>query len=75
MHHQGGEPQGRICLSDRMPSREFVEQQVAAWQNERNQVQVTINWRFTTEDARIKLKRLYPSFEAEGDDSRCSNEV
>jgi hypothetical protein len=65
----------RQCLSDRMPSREFVEQQVSAWQNERNHVQVTINWRFTTQDARIKLKRLYPSFEAEGDDSHCSNEV
>jgi hypothetical protein len=37
---------------------------VDAWQRERNQAKVTINWRFTTADARIKLKRLYPSIEA-----------
>jgi hypothetical protein len=36
---------------------------VEAWQQERNQAHVTINWRFTTKDARIKLKRLYPSIE------------
>jgi len=36
---------------------------------------VRINWRFTTQDARIKLKRLYPSFEDEGEDIRFSNEV
>lgn len=53
----------RQCLSDRMPSIDFVQKQVYTWQTERNQAQVTINWRFTTEDARIKLKRLYPSFE------------
>jgi hypothetical protein len=35
------------------------------WQHERNQSKMTINWRFTTEDARIKLKRLYPVIEQE----------
>ncbi|HEY4389116.1 MAG TPA: IS630 family transposase, partial [Ktedonobacteraceae bacterium] len=35
--------------------------QVESWQRERNQTHVTINWRFTTQDARVKLKRLYPS--------------
>jgi hypothetical protein len=64
----------RQCLSDRMPSMDFVEKQVNAWQTERNQAQVTINWRFTTEDARIKLKRLYPSFEAKEQDTGFSNE-
>jgi hypothetical protein len=64
----------RQCLSDRMPSMDFVEKQVHAWQTERNQAQVTINWRFTTEDARIKLKRLYPSFEAKEQDTGFSNE-
>ena len=34
-----------------------------AWQNHRNQDQAKVNWRFTTDDARIKLKRLYPSQE------------
>ena len=64
----------RQCLSDRMPSMDFVEKQVNVWQTERNQAQITINWRFTTEDARIKLKRLYPSFEAKERDANHSNE-
>ena len=53
----------RQCLSRRIASIEEVKEQVLAWQNERNQANVTINWRFTTEDARIKLKRLYPVIE------------
>lgn len=64
----------RQCLSDRMPSMDFVQKQVYAWQTERNQAQVTINWRFTTQDARIKLKRLYPSIEAKEQDTNHSNE-
>jgi hypothetical protein len=51
----------RQCLADRMPSIQEVQEQVQAWQQQRNQAQATINWRFTSEDARIKLKRLYPS--------------
>lgn len=53
----------RQCLSERFPSMEALAAQVDAWQQERNQARVTINWRFTTADARIKLKRLYPSIE------------
>lgn len=53
----------RQCLSDRMPSLQLLQEQVAAWQIQRNEAQIKINWRFTTEDARIKLKRLYPSIE------------
>lgn len=53
----------RQCLSDRMPSLQLLQERVTAWQIQRNQAQVRINWRFTTEDARIKLKRLYPSIE------------
>lgn len=55
----------RQCLSTRIASIEEVKEQVLAWQNERNQAHVTINWRFTTQDARIKLKRLYPVIESE----------
>jgi hypothetical protein len=40
---------------------EEATRQVEAWQNHRNQDQAKVNWRFTTDDARIKLKRLYPS--------------
>lgn len=54
----------RQCLADRMASIHDVQEQVEAWQHQRNQAQATINWRFTTADARIKLKRLYPSLEA-----------
>ena len=51
----------RQALAERMPSIQVVQEQVSAWQQQRNHAQATINWRFTAEDARIKLKRLYPS--------------
>jgi hypothetical protein len=50
----------RQCLSTRIPSIEEAKEQVRVWQDQRNQAHVTINWRFTTGDARVKLKRLYP---------------
>ena len=40
-----------------------MEREVAAWTAGRNTAEATIDWRFTTEDARIKLKRLYPSLQ------------
>jgi transposase len=53
----------RQCLDGRIPDRETLEREVAAWEAERNGLGGTVDWRFTTEDARIKLKRLYPSVE------------
>jgi len=50
----------RQCLGDRMDSRANLQEQVGAWQSRRNASGVKIDWRFTTDDARIKLKRLYP---------------
>lgn len=50
----------RQCLKSRLPDIETVTARVTAWQDQRNEKQVGIDWRFTTEDARIKLKRLYP---------------
>jgi len=50
----------RQSLKSRLPDIETVTARVQVWQDERNQKQVGIDWRFTTEDARIKLKRLYP---------------
>jgi hypothetical protein len=50
----------RQCLKSRMMDIETVLTQVNAWQKKRNEEQIGIDWRFTTEDARIKLKRLYP---------------
>ena len=49
----------RQCLKERMESQARVQQQVTAWQ-QRNTADVKGDWRFTAEDARIKLKRLYP---------------
>lgn len=49
------------CLSRRIDSMETIKEQVKAWQDHRNSLASTINWQFTTKDARIKLKRLYPS--------------
>ena len=48
------------CLDQRFDSREALERAVQAWLLERNERCVGVNWQFTTEDARIKLKRLYP---------------
>jgi hypothetical protein len=49
------------CLGRRIGSAEEPEREVMAWAEERNEDQVGINWRFTTANARIKLRRLYPS--------------
>jgi transposase len=51
------------CLDRRIPDRETLERELAAWEAERNALGGAVNWRFTTEDARIKLKRLYPSID------------
>jgi hypothetical protein len=48
------------CLNRRIPDIELMRKEVAAWERDRNNRSKTIDWRFTTEDARIKLKRLYP---------------
>ncbi len=51
----------RQCLARRLPDRETVTNEVAAWTKDRNQNTASVDWRFSTEDARIKLKRLYPN--------------
>ena len=50
----------RQCLQRRIPDREALAGEVEAWEEERNAVESSIEWRFTATDARIKLKRLYP---------------
>jgi hypothetical protein len=52
----------RQCLDRRIPDMSTLEQEVQHWNLDRNQQFKGINWRFTTADARIKLKKLYPSF-------------
>lgn len=51
----------RQCLNRRIDKREVMRQEAEAWQNDRNNKKAIINWQFRTEDARIKLKKLYPS--------------
>jgi hypothetical protein len=48
------------CLDRRLADQATLQREVAAWQAARNRAGRGVNWRFTTEDARIKLKRLYP---------------
>ena len=50
----------RQCLNRRLGDRPTLEREVAAWTAARNAAATPIDWRFTTQDARIKLKRLYP---------------
>lgn len=52
----------RQCLNYRIATEEKLVHEVQAWTIDRNKHHATIDWQFTTEDARIKLKRLYPSF-------------
>jgi hypothetical protein len=49
------------CLDRRLADRATLEREVAAWQAARNRAGRGVNWRFTTKDARIKLKHLYPT--------------
>ena len=53
----------RQCLDRRLPDQNTLRREVDAWQERRNQEAIRVNWRFTTEDARIKLKSLYPSIQ------------
>jgi transposase len=52
----------RQCLDRRFPDERTLQREVKALEEERNSKCLTINWQFTSEQARIKLKRLYPSF-------------
>lgn len=50
------------CLDRRISDSEVLQQEIAAWQTQRNREAVGADWTFTTEDARVKLRKLYPSF-------------
>ena len=55
---------GRQCLSRRIESMKQLKKEVLAWEKTRNTKKAGVDWQFTTADARIKLKKLYPSIEA-----------
>jgi len=52
----------RQCLNRRMAEQAMLIRETTAWEAQRNQEATTVDWRFTTANARIKLKRLYPAF-------------
>jgi hypothetical protein len=51
------------CLNRRIPDPSLLRREVAAWERQRNAAECQVDWRFTTQDARIKLKRLDPSIQ------------
>jgi len=55
------------CLDRRIATVEKLQSELDAWQQERNSSSAKVVWRFTTEDARVKLKHLYPVFEPDED--------
>ena len=53
----------RQCLKRRLADIETLKKEVSAWAEERNRLGASVEWRFTTEDARAKLRKLYPAIE------------
>jgi len=53
----------RQCLDRRIPDLTTLQREVAAWERTRNAAVVKIEWQFTAADARVKLKRLYPTYQ------------
>ncbi len=51
----------RQCLDRRIPDEKTLKQELAALEDQRNRAGATVNWQFTSENARVKLKRIYPS--------------
>jgi hypothetical protein len=51
----------RQCLDRRIPDQAALRRETAAWEERRNKAKATVEWRFTTTDARVKLKKLYPT--------------
>jgi hypothetical protein len=49
------------CLDRRIPDKQTLIEEVAAWEDDRNKNHAKADWQFTTADARVKLKRLYPA--------------
>ncbi len=53
----------RQCLDRRIGDQETLRREIDAWQKQRNEENIQVNWRFTNENARVKLKSLYPSIQ------------
>lgn len=55
----------RQCLNRRIATQEELAEEIKAWQNQRNAQKATVNWRFSSREARIRLEHLYPKLEQE----------
>ncbi len=53
----------RQCLDRRIDDIAVLRREIAAWQAARGGIRAKVDWQFTTEDARLRLKRLYPTFD------------
>jgi len=53
----------RQCLKRRLPDMEILEREAEAWCEERNRTGASVDWRFSIEETRIKLRSFYPSAE------------
>jgi hypothetical protein len=53
----------RQCLDRRIPNQETLQKEIAAWQEKRNAIARSMKWRFTNDEARVKLKKLYPTLQ------------
>lgn len=53
----------RQCLDRRIPDKDILIREVKAWEDQRNSEIIKVHWQFTTADARVKLKNLYPKFQ------------
>ena len=51
------------CLDRRLEEQRGVAEEVSAWETQRNEQEANVRWRFTVSDARVKLKKIYPSIE------------
>jgi hypothetical protein len=54
-------PLSRQCLDRRIPDKQTLIDDVAAWQASHNKCHIKVDWQFTTADARVELKKLYPA--------------
>jgi hypothetical protein len=52
----------RQCLNRRIPNKNILKKEINAWENKRNSKEVKVDWQFTCDDARVKLKKLYPDY-------------
>ncbi len=59
-------PLTRQCLDRRIPEKEMLVSEVNEWCKMRNEEESVVNWQFTTDNARIKLKSLYPVLSQNG---------